>query len=101
MITDSHLFWFAVGFFAGAIFSDAFLSLVALLVKFSRKAHDKSIRAKRSEEVEIIIEYKINKRRTVTRKKIWPRPVDEEQAAHDGRPDEKEHAASDRSLLHP
>ena len=101
MITDTHLFWLAVGFFVGAIFSEAFLSLVALLVKRARKAHDKSIHAKRCEEVEIIIEYKINKRRAVARKKIWPRPVDEEQAAHDGRPNEKEHAVSDRPLLHP
>ena len=101
MITDTHLFWFVIGFFVGAVFSEAFLSLVTLLVRSARNAHDKSIHAKRCEEVEIIIEYKINKRRAVARKKIWPRPVDEEQAAHDGRPNEKEHAVSDRPLLHP
>lgn len=48
MITDTHLFWLAVGFFVGAIFSDAFLSLVALLVKRARKAHDKTVHVERN-----------------------------------------------------
>ena len=48
MITDTHLFWFAVGFFVGAIFSEAFLSLVALLVKRARKAHDKTVHVERN-----------------------------------------------------
>lgn len=48
MITDTHLFWLAVGFFVGAILSYAFLSLVAFLVKRARKAHGKTVQAERN-----------------------------------------------------
>ena len=40
MITDTHLFWFFVGFFAVAIFSDAFLSLLS---RFLSSVHAKSM----------------------------------------------------------